>query len=144
MTENTDAADGSPDRGATPPEQPAAEPTSAAPLSGPAVAAPVLKTRWRDRAWSFRALLAVALATLIIGGVGGLVVGAAAARHHDRHDGFYHRLGPGGGPGMGPGWRMRGGPGWRWDDGNGQPFGGPGTAQPTPSTPSPTAPGTTG
>jgi hypothetical protein len=133
MAQNEDVPD-SPDRDVTQPPE-AAEPVPAAP-------APVLKTRWRDRAWTFRAMLAVALASLVIGGVGGLVVGVAAAHQHDRRDGFHHRFGPGGGPGMGPGWRMRGGPGGRWNDD--QRYGGPGgpaSPLPTPSTPSPTAPG---
>jgi hypothetical protein len=112
--------------------------------SGPVPAAPdpVLKPRWRDRAWTFRSMLAVALATLVMGGIAGGLLGAAVAHHHDRHDGYYDRFGPGGGPGMGPGWRMRGGPGWRWNDD--QPYGGPGSPLPTPSTPSPTAPGSAG
>src|SRR5689334_9554610 len=32
---------------------------------------PALKERWRDRVWSFRAMLAVALATLVLGGIVG-------------------------------------------------------------------------
>jgi hypothetical protein len=151
MAENDDVA-GSPGRDVNPSEQPPAdEPTTVSPAvsTGSTTPAPVLKTRWRDRAWSFRALLAVALATLVIGGVGGLVIGVAAAHHGDRHDGFY-RMGPGGGPGMPPGWRMHRGPGWRWDDGQGwQRDGGPQQPQLTPyggsspSTPSP-SPGSTG
>ena len=142
----------------TPPEEPATgEPTTVSqPVApGATTASPVLKTRWRDRAWSFRALLAVALAMFVIGGIGGLVVGVAAAHHHDRNDGFYYRMGPGGG--MPPGWRMHRGPGWRWDDGGRgrqwkdgpqppqlTPYGAPGSSGPTASTPSPSAPGSTG
>ena len=146
MAENDDIT-GSPDRDVTPPERPVADepaPASQPVGAGPTTTAPVLKTRWRDRAWSFRALLAVALAPLIIGGIGGLVVGVAAT-HHDRHDG-YHRMGPGGG--MPPGWRMHRGPGWRWQEQPQQPqitpYGAPGGSGPTPTTPSPTAPGATG
>ena len=133
MTQNDDVP-GSPDRDVTQTPE-AVEPAPAAP-------APVLKTRWRDRVWTFRAMLAVALATLVIGGIAGGLLGAAAVRHDDRHDGYHDRFGPGGGPGMPPGWRMRGGPGWRSDDD--QPYGGPGGSLPTPPTTSPTAPGSAG
>ena len=67
---------------------------------------PVLKTRWRDRAWTLRAMIAVAVATFLVGGlVGGAIVGATG----DDHDGQrMHRMGPWG-PGMQrpPGWRHR-------------------------------------
>ncbi|RNM14155.1 hypothetical protein [Nocardioides pocheonensis] len=111
------------------------EPAASAP-------APVLKTRWRDRAWTFRAMLAVAAASLVIGGVAGGVIGAAAG--HEDNDRY--QMGPGG-PGMGmpPGWRKHGrgfggdgGPGWRWNDG--PPQGGPltpyGGTSPSPAPPS--------
>lgn len=149
MAQNDDVA-GSPGPDATPAQPAADEPaTVSQPVTAGPTAGPVLKTRWRDRVWSFRAMLAVALATLVIGGVGGLVVGAAAARHHDRHDGFYDRMGPGGPGMMGPGWRMRGGPGWHGYDGQpyGQPYGGPASSLPAPAnpaSPTPSAPGSTG
>jgi hypothetical protein len=106
----------------------------------------VLKTRWRDRAWTFRAMIAVALASLVIGGVAGGVIGAAAGRDDDRG---HYLMGPWG-PGMQmpPGWRGQGlgfggdrGPGWRWNDGPQQappltPYGGNGGASPTPAPPS--------
>ena len=121
------------------PDQP---PAPAEPASGPA-AGPVLKTRWRDRAWSFRAMLAVALATLVIGGVaGGSIVALADGDGHDHHG--VRPWGPGG-PMGGPGWKWRdprgfdgdGGPRWRWDDGPQQ------DPRLQPPTPSPSA-GSTG
>lgn len=46
---------------------------------------PVLRTRWRDRAWSFRAMAGVAAATLLVGGiVGGTVVAVADDDDDDR------------------------------------------------------------
>ena len=130
---------------AVPPE-PASEPPAAVePVPAPA---PVLKTRWRDRAWTFRAMLAVAAASLVIGGVAGGVIGATAGGDDDHGD---YRMGPGG-PGMKmpPGWRHRGpgfdgpgGPQWRWDEGPQQapsmtPYGGSTPSAPTtPSTPTP-------
>jgi len=138
MAENDDVP-GSPDRDSAPaPEQqPAQQPEQQ----------PVLKTRWRDRAWTFRAMLAVALASLVIGGVAGGVIGAVAGSD-DRDD--HYRMGPWG-PGMQmpPGQRGRGrrdfggpgGPGWRWNDGPQQapdltPYGTPSPSAPS-STPSP-------
>jgi hypothetical protein len=149
MADN-DGVPGSPDRDAAAAESaaPAApdEPTTVQPAV-PAES-PVLKTRWRDRAWSFRSMLAVAVATFLIGGIaGGVVVGAGG----DHHDGQHRmgRWGPGG-PMGGPGWRWRhprgpngdGGPQWRWNDGPAQPpnltpYGGT-TPAPKPPTPTPT------
>jgi hypothetical protein len=111
-----------------------AEPTAVAP-------APILKTRWRDRAWSFRAMLAVALATLVLGGIaGGAIV--AASDGGDGHSRFL--IGPGGRMHkVPPGWRgprrfQDGGPQWRWNDGppappNVQPYQQPGPSAPAPS-----------
>jgi hypothetical protein len=71
-------------------------------------------------------MLAVALATFLIGGIAGGVVVAASGDDRGDHYGD-HRFGPRGpgGPMMGgPGWRGRGpkqfdggSPGWRWNDG---------------------------
>jgi hypothetical protein len=136
MTDNDDVA-ASPAPVTT--EQPAA---AEAAVPGP-------QPRWRDRVWSFRAMIAVALASFIIGGLGGGLVGGALGFVVGHHDGR-HEMGPWGpgmrGPGMdGPGWRGRGhgfggGPGWRFDDGGPQapltPYGGPSATPPTP-TPSP-------
>ena len=123
------------------PPDPAVDPgvDTTAPTETPA---PVLKARWRDRVWSFRAMLAVALATLVLGGIVGGTIGAVAAGGDD--DRGLHRMGPGRvGPGM-PGWRGRGhfqggGPGFQWNDGPQPPPGGmmtpygPPTPSPTPS-----------
>jgi hypothetical protein len=112
MAENDDVP-GSPDADV----QPATEPTPP-PADTAATPGPVLVTRWRDRAWSFRAMIAVALASVLIGGVGGSVLVAAT---NDDNDGHYRmgRYGPGGmmPPGMGHrmprNWGDDGGPG-RW------------------------------
>lgn len=55
------------------------------------------KPRLRDVAFGIRSLAAVAVASLILGGVGGVVVGAVGARHHDDDRG---PRGDFGGPGM--------------------------------------------
>lgn len=56
-----------------------------------AAPAPVLKTRWRDRAWSFKAMAAVAAASLLVGGIaGGTVVAVADDDRDDRR----FRMGP--------------------------------------------------
>ena len=100
---------------------------------------PVLKTRWRDRAWSFRAILAVTLASLLVGGLAG---GAVVAASNGDDDHGHHRMRPWG-PGGGPGGFRDGGPRWRWNDGpRPQPGLTPyGVPSPTPPT---AAPGTTG
>lgn len=145
MADN-DEVSGAPDRDETPAEEtrpvlppdPAAQ--TAAARSAPA---PVLKTRWRDRAWTFQAMVAVAAASLVIGGVAGGVIVAAS----DGDDDGQYQMGPWGpGGGMPPGWQ-RHGQKWRWKDGPRTPmmtpFGdGDGT---TPETPAPTpSPGSTG
>jgi hypothetical protein len=147
MADNDDVP-GSPDRdaeatGETVPT--AARPVVPAESAGPA---PVLKARWRDRVWSFRAIIAVALASLLIGGVTGGVIGAVAA--DDDRDGHY-RMGPWDHDGpMPPGWRERGprhfrgdgGPGWRWQDGPQEDS--PQQPSPPVSPPSSSSPGPTG
>ncbi len=62
-----------------------ADETPADPAPEPAPpAAP--KTRLRDRAFGFRGVLAVALASLILGGVGGAAIGVVASGDgHERH-----------------------------------------------------------
>ncbi|HET6167250.1 MAG TPA: hypothetical protein VFE07_10510 [Marmoricola sp.] len=124
-------------------EAPTAATAPIIPTDTPAPATgPVLVPRLRDRVWSFRAMLAVALATLLIGGIAG---GAIVAVADDGNDGHSHFLmGPGGrADRMPPGWRMPrrfkdGGPQWRWNDGP-QPPGGELTpyGQPSPPAPSP-------
>ena len=147
MAENDDVRGTPADDGGTPvepPDEPGVDRTSTAgrvlPPDPAATSAPVLKTRWRDRAWTFRAMLAVAAASLVIGGITGGLVGAAVDDDHD--DGY--RMGPGG-PGMlmPPGRRNHDGPHWRWRDGPQQPpeltpNGSPGTPAPSPSAPSST------
>jgi hypothetical protein len=59
------------------------------PIPDPAPEA-AARTRWRDRVLGFRGVLAVALAGLIVGGVGGAAIGALASGDDD-HD----RRGPG-------------------------------------------------
>ena len=131
--------------------------TGEPPIAATAPAAAASQIRWRDRVWSFRAMIAVALASLVIGGIGGGLVGGVlgfVVGHHEGRD----ELGPWGpgmhGPGMhGPKWKERGhgfggGPGWKWDDGGPQgpltPYGGPPAPTPTPApTPAPSSPGST-
>ena len=109
--------------------RPAADDNGAETASGPTVPPearePVLKTRWRDRAWTFRAMIGVALASLLVGGLaGGAVMAAADDGDDDRFR--HHRMGPWGPEVDGPrGWRPHGprgfedrGPRWRWDDGS--------------------------
>jgi len=139
MAENDDVP-GTPEDDARRPVEPAADGTGTAGRVLPpdtAGSAPVLKTRWRDRAWTFRAMLAVAAASLVIGGIAGGLVGAAVDDDHDEG----YRMGPGG-PGMRmpPGWGNQDGPHWRWRDGPQPPpgltpYGGPSTPAPSPSTP---------
>jgi hypothetical protein len=65
---------------------------------------------FRDRRWSLSAMIAVALASVIIGGLGGAAL-ASAGEDHDGRDGtmrFEHR-----GPMMPPGWQDRRDGQWR-------------------------------
>ena len=140
MADNDDVT-GRSGRDPDPDEPTVAEPQPDAQESKPA---PVMKERWRDRAWSFRAMLAVALASLVIGGLSGGVITAVAG--HD-HDGRY-RNGPWPAGDRMPGWQ---GHGPRHFGGDGHPpwrrNGGQQGVPPTPQTPSPSAspsPGTTG
>jgi hypothetical protein len=137
------------ERPEVPPDAAPDEPTAAQPVipAEPAVA-PVLKTRWRDRAWTFRAMIAVAAASVLVGGVAGGAIVAASGDDHDRDHYRMGPWGPGGQMQMPPGWRgpkqfRDGGPRWRWDDNDMMPDQGglPGT--PNPPTPSPSA-GSTG
>lgn len=129
-------APGTPESG----EAPTAETSPVIPPDAPAPARPVLVPRWRDRAWSFRAMLAVALATFLVGGLAGGAIVAMADDDHPDHGRFV--IMPGGrGDRMPPGWRMPhrfrdGGPQWRWDDGPQPP--GSGTAPDSTPSPSPT------
>lgn len=124
-----------------------------APIPGPhrqegTTAGPPPRRGFRDRmrgwgggrAWGLRAVLAVALAALILGGLGGFALGRAG--HHD-----HERSGHGGFGRVGPGWhrhqwRRFGGPRGRFPGQGGQ-FMPPGPApsqpgqpgQPTPPSP---------
>ncbi|MFN8195839.1 MAG: hypothetical protein U0R80_16370 [Nocardioidaceae bacterium] len=115
------------DEAPVPPAVDATAPAAVAPALPMAAAAP--RVRWQDRVLRLPAVIGVALATLVMGGFGGLGVGAIATHWRDRHDGFdgRHMMGPGGwgrdqgGPGQfGPGQMGPGqmGPGWRWNDGD--------------------------
>ncbi len=106
------------------------------------------RQRLRDRLWSFRAVIAVALASVIVGGLGG----AALANVSDGDDG---RFGPGqnrfqrGGPGLPPGmtdrgrqdrmkqWQDQRGMGQRQWGRDGPPGGPPPSQLPSPPRPSP-------
>ena len=68
----------------------------------PADPAPEPRTRWRDRVFAFRGVLAVALASVILGGVGGAAIGVAASGDGDpgRHGPAHRDFQPHGGPGM--------------------------------------------
>ena len=71
------------------------------------------KQRFVDRVWDFRALIAVALASVIVGGLGGAAL-ASAGDHNDRRVGpnRFQRGGPMAPP---PGSRH-----WQWGDGPGR------------------------
>ncbi len=129
------------------PTESGAEATPAAAPEAPAVAEPAAPApptvRLRDRVWSFRSILAVGIASLLLGGAGGAGIVAATDGHGhgDRFSRF--GFGPDGGrggmrfhrPGGGYGFNG-GGPGGLYPpvapQQNGQP--GPGSA-PTPSAP---------
>jgi hypothetical protein len=70
----------------------------------PAQTAP--KQRFTDRLWGLRAVIAVAIASVIIGGLGGAALASLGGRHDDGRSGpgFGHhfRGGPGQGQGRGP------------------------------------------
>lgn len=122
----------------------------------PPAAAEGTQPRWRDRAWSLRAVIAVGLVAVVLGGLAGAAI-ASVGDHQDQ------RRGPGfgrmqGGPGMPPGQRRFGQrPQWRFDDPYGpgqrqwgqrmQPGGPNGQLQPfgqgTPPTPAPPIPSPT-
>lgn len=136
-----------------PPPDPDQNPTQALPVEGstaPAAHQPVTapaKQRLRDRLWSFRAVIAVALASVIIGGLGGAALASVSEGGDDGRfgpgQGRFNRGGPGGPPGMmnrGPGRRNPGpdrrGMGqrhWEYGDGPGVQPGGPPVPSPSPS-----------
>jgi len=109
-----------PDARPVPPPEPDPTPTqamSAQQSPDPGVPAPA-KQPLRDRLWSFRAVIAVALASVVIGGLGGAALADVSNRGEDGRlgpgQGRFNRGGIGGPPGMpndGPRDRMK-----RWHD----------------------------
>jgi hypothetical protein len=91
-----------------------------------------------DRLWSFRALIAVALASVILGGLAGAALANVGDDEDDRRGpGRFHRMGP-----MGPPhgqWQWRNGPRDdqmpRWSPRRG----GPDELAPSPPAPTPTS-----
>ena len=72
------------------------------------------RQKFTDKLWNFRAMVAVALAALLLGGGAGAAI--AAVSHDDRGDRDHHgfgRFGDGPGPFMGPGGPGGFGPGDR-------------------------------
>ena len=105
-------------------EQPVPQPT------GPAARLRRRGTRLRDRVFGLRSVVAVALAGVVLGGLGGF--GIHAATDGDGRDGRMGRFGPGGGFQDGPG--GRGGPGgFPQGPGQGQGPGGQAPQVPQPS-----------
>src|SRR4051794_12806351 len=105
MADNDDVPGGPERDGVTP------EPTTTHPVvpaeTAETTPAPILKSRWRARAWTCRAMLAVAAASLVIGGIVGGAIVAVAKHGHDDHG--FHRMGPWGpGAGVPPGWQRLG------------------------------------
>lgn len=84
MAENDDAPE-------TPDVTPEAAPEAAA--------VPQTATRWRDTLWTFRSVLAVAVASVLIGGTGGALVVAATGDGHDRGGRHGRMVWMDGGPG---------------------------------------------
>ncbi|MCW2753254.1 MAG: hypothetical protein JWQ32_665 [Marmoricola sp.] len=130
----------------TPAETPAEITAERVAPTAPEVAAPVPARvpgpRLRDQVWSFRSLLAVGIASLLLGGAGG--AGIVAATTGDGHGDRIARFagGPDGrrGPGFGRfggGYGFNGGPGGLNAPQNGQQNGptGPGPVPATPSSP---------
>ena len=100
------------DQTSTPgPDAPAAPPYTPTPVPAyvahdqPPVHEP--RTRFRDRVLGMRGVIAVALASVVLGGVGGAVLGATTDGGPDRFGGPW----PGGVPGGGPGQPGQFGPG---------------------------------
>ncbi len=110
-----------------PTEPTATQPPAAPEPTTPAADAAPVRPRLRDRVFGLRSLVAVALAGLVLGGVGGF--GIHAATDDGGGDGRMDRFGPGG---AFPGGPFPGGPGGRGGPG-GFPPGpgqqGPGTGQ---------------
>lgn len=102
--------EGAGDAGAAAPDAPATAETAE-----PAATAPPTEVRLRDRVWSFRSILAVGIASLLLGGAGGAGIVAATEGHGDHERFARFGFGPDGGmrfhrPGGGYGFNG-GGPG---------------------------------
>ena len=65
------------------------------------------KERFVDRLWSFRALIAVALASVILGGLAGAALANVGDQDERRGPGRFHRMGPMSPPGQQQ-WQWRG------------------------------------
>ncbi len=107
------------------------------------------KQRLSERVWSFRAVIAVALASVIVGGLGGAALASVAQDDDDRRSGpgqaRFNRGGPGGGPGTMDQRRRERMKEWRDQRGQGQrqwgqdgPPGVPPSGLPSPTRPTPT------
>lgn len=84
-------------------QTPAPQPVDETRADAVPVAAGAPRVRWQDRVLRLPAVIGVALATLIMGGLGGAAIGAVT-HGRDHHDGWGDRHGMGDGPGrMGPG-----------------------------------------
>ena len=72
--------------------------------SVPTVTVQPSKQRWTDRPWGFRAVVAVALTSVIIGGLGGAALANLGGRDGDDRTGlgFGHQFRGGHGQGRGP------------------------------------------
>lgn len=112
------------------------QPTAAQPGPGEPAAAP--QRRFRDRLWGLRALVVVALVSVLLGGLAGAALAGLGEDHHDRF-GPGHGFQRGDGPMMPPGreWRRdrRRDLIERWMERHGTPSPVP---EPAPARPSPT------
>ena len=81
----------------TDPVEPPVEPQAQPPVEPPVEPAPASeKTPWRDRVLGMRGVVAVALASLVVGGLGGLTLSRVVDDGHDEWRGGWHHGGPNG------------------------------------------------
>jgi hypothetical protein len=79
----------------TDPVEPPVEPQAQPPVEPPVEPAPASeKTTWRDRVLGMRGVVAVALASLVVGGLGGLTLSRVVDDGHDEWRGGWHNGGP--------------------------------------------------
>ena len=82
--------------------------TTASQQTAPPTAERSPRQRWTERMWGIKAVIAVALASVIIGGLGGAAVAGLGDRHGDHRGdgrtgpGFGHQFRDGPGQGRGP------------------------------------------